>query len=214
MLQDEQILTRNELLDRLKLMAKQAAMAAGRSDLGVVGMAGYPNVGKSSVINSLLGVSVMDHMATRVSVSSTPGHTKHFQTIAIGDMTLCDCPGLVFPSFVATKAEMLVSGILPIDEMRGRDFIPALELVVERVPKAALENEYKIKLDMPEAARRATVAKLLEAFCVARGLYGTGHGRIDESKVCFALKLWRKKETNLTVLAVCFPPAVSSRARV
>ena len=31
---------------------------------------------------------------------------------------LCDCPGLVMPSFVATKAEMVCCGILPIDEMR------------------------------------------------------------------------------------------------
>jgi ribosome biogenesis GTPase A len=41
------------------------------------------------------------------------------QTIPIeNDITLCDCPGLVFPSFVATKADMVVNGILPIDQMR------------------------------------------------------------------------------------------------
>ena len=34
------------------------------------------------------------------------------------DVLLCDCPGLVFPSFVSTKAEMVCSGILPIDQMR------------------------------------------------------------------------------------------------
>ena len=40
---------------------------------------------------------------------------------------LCDCPGLVMPTFVSTKAEMVVSGILPIDQMR--DFVPPLSLV-------------------------------------------------------------------------------------
>ena len=37
-----------------------------------IGMLGQPNAGKSSLINSLMGKRV-------VSVSKTPGHTKHFQ---------------------------------------------------------------------------------------------------------------------------------------
>ena len=40
---------------------------------------------------------------------------------------LCDCPGLVFPSFVSTKAEMVCSGILPIDQMR--DYLGPVSLV-------------------------------------------------------------------------------------
>lgn len=42
----------------------------------VVGMVGYPNVGKSSTINRILG-------AKKTSVSATPGKTKHFQTLQI-----------------------------------------------------------------------------------------------------------------------------------
>ena len=54
----------------------------------VVGLVGYPNVGKSSTINALIGEK-------KVSVSSTPGKTKHFQTIRLSaDVLLCDCPGL------------------------------------------------------------------------------------------------------------------------
>lgn len=61
----------------------------GRLTLGFVG---HPNVGKSSLLNALMGRKV-------VSVSRTPGHTKHFQTIFLTDnVRLCDCPGLVFPS--------------------------------------------------------------------------------------------------------------------
>jgi large subunit GTPase 1 len=33
-------------------------------------------------------------------------------------VTLCDCPGLVFPSFVVSGAEMVVNGILPIAHLR------------------------------------------------------------------------------------------------
>lgn len=41
-------------------------------ELVTIGLVGYPNVGKSSTINTLLA-------AKKVSVSSTPGKTKHFQ---------------------------------------------------------------------------------------------------------------------------------------
>lgn len=42
------------------------------NELVTVGLVGYPNVGKSSTINTLLANK-------KVSVSSTPGKTKHFQ---------------------------------------------------------------------------------------------------------------------------------------
>lgn len=59
-----------------------------------IGCCGFPNVGKSSLLNSLNGRKV-------VSVSRTPGHTKHLQTIFLTkNVRLCDCPGLVFPSLV------------------------------------------------------------------------------------------------------------------
>ena len=68
----------------------------------------------------------------QVPVSATPGRTKHFQTLFITDhLMLCDCPGLVFPSLVSTKAEMVVSGILPIDQMR--DHTPPVSLVCSLV---------------------------------------------------------------------------------
>ena len=43
----------------------------------------------------------------------------YFQTLYVDtDLLLCDCPGLVFPSFVTTKAQLVISGILPVDQMR------------------------------------------------------------------------------------------------
>lgn len=40
---------------------------------------------------------------------------------------LCDCPGLVMPSIVHSKADLVVAGILSIDNMR--DYISPIELV-------------------------------------------------------------------------------------
>ena len=43
----------------------------------------------------------------------------HLQTLTLNpDVTLCDCPGLVFPSFVSSMAEMVTNGILPIAHLR------------------------------------------------------------------------------------------------
>lgn len=55
-----------------------------------VGIVGYPNVGKSSVINSLKRSKVC-------GVGSTPGFTKVAQQITLDkNIKLLDCPGIVF----------------------------------------------------------------------------------------------------------------------
>jgi large subunit GTPase 1 len=113
--------------------------SGNHSEKLVVGLVGYPNVGKSSTINSLLGEK-------KVSVSSTPGKTKHFQTINLSDkIILCDCPGLVFPQFATTKADLVCDGVLPIDQLR--EHVGPVSLVVRRIPKGVLEGMYGVKLD-------------------------------------------------------------------
>src|SRR6202008_3185687 len=106
----------------------------------MVGLVGYPNVGKSSTINSLLGEK-------KVSVSSTPGKTKHFQTIHLSPtLVLCDCPGLVFPQFATTKADLVCDGVLPIDQMR--EHTGPITLVVQRIPKIVLEATYGLAVQV------------------------------------------------------------------
>lgn len=76
-----------------------------------IGCVGHPNVGKSSLLNALYGKKV-------VSVSRTPGHTKHFQTIFLTEnVRLCDCPGLVFPSRAPKELQVLM-GCYPISQLR------------------------------------------------------------------------------------------------
>lgn len=84
----------------------------------------------------------------KVSVSATPGKTKHFQTLYLEkDLLLCDCPGLVMPSFVFTKAEMFLNGILPVDQMR--DHVPPINLITSLIPRHILEEKYSIMLPKP-----------------------------------------------------------------
>ena len=92
------IYTADELIDYFKTFKRM------ETELITVGFVGYPNVGKSSTINKLV-------KSKKVRVSDTPGKTKHFQTLILSeDLTLCDCPGLVMPSIVASKADMVSVG--------------------------------------------------------------------------------------------------------
>ncbi|KAL7991180.1 hypothetical protein Chor_012835 [Crotalus horridus] len=161
-----------------------------------VGLVGYPNVGKSSTINTILGKK-------KVSVSATPGRTKHFQTLFVEpSLCLCDCPGLVMPSFVSTKAEMVCSGILPIDQLRdhvppitlisflgehhGRGgVVPSLPHVCQRIPRPVLEATYGISILRPredeDPDRPPTSAELLSALGCMRG-FMTDHGQPDQPR--------------------------------
>ncbi len=163
-----------------------------------IGLVGYPNVGKSSTINALIG-------AKKVSVSSTPGKTKHFQTIHLSDrVILCDCPGLVFPNFATTKAELVCNGILPIDQLR--EFTGPVGLVVQRIPQPFLEAIYGIKiLIRPQeegGTGTPTASELLRAYARARGFATTGQGQPDESRAArYILKDYVSGK-----LLFCHPP--------
>lgn len=145
---------------------------SSRSRLLTVGLVGYPNVGKSSTINALLS-------AKRTAVSATPGKTKHFQTFLIDrDMMLCDCPGLVFPNFVNSKSEMVINGILPIDQMK--DYVGPVRIIVERIPRRFFEDIYGLAFDQ-DAKQNIIAEDLLNAFGFMRG-YMTARGLPDISR--------------------------------
>lgn len=133
-----------------------------------IGCVGYPNVGKSSVINVLC-------RKKRVGVAAQPGKTKHLQTLIISDtVTLCDCPGLVFPSLLSSRSEMVTCGVLPIDQLK--DVISPVEIVCLRVKSRVLEEKYGICL-----GGRVKARVLLQKISVHRGFY-TGNGLPDEVK--------------------------------
>lgn len=163
-----------------------------------IGLVGYPNVGKSSTINALLG-------SKKVSVSATPGKTKHFQTLYLSpEIMLCDCPGLVFPNFATTKAELVVNGVLPVDQQR--EFTGPAGLIAQRIPKHFIESLYGVTIHTRPLEEGGTgiptASELLRAYARARGFATTGQGQPDESRAArFVLKDYVNGK-----LLFCHPP--------
>ncbi len=184
------VLNRDEMILLLQLIPAFLGIQPQprHGDRVCIGMLGYPNVGKSSVINTLLGVSKSTHGVVRVGVSSTPGKTKHFQTLMVNEtVMLCDCPGLVFPSFMASTGEMLCSGILPINQMR--DYVDPANVIACRVPMHLLEAAYGMHIQrdldlMDNPERPPTGHEMLSAYCAVKGYITNGTGRWDEFRAC------------------------------
>jgi large subunit GTPase 1 len=165
-----------------------------------IGLVGYPNVGKSSTINALIG-------SKKVSVSATPGKTKHFQTLNLSpEVVLCDCPGLVFPNFAYANSDLVCNGVLPIDQLR--EHIPPVSLVCERIPKYFLEAVYGIHIPIQKVEDGGngiypTARELLNAYARARGYMTQGFGSADEPR---AARYILKDYVNGKLLYVQPPP--------
>lgn len=104
--------------------------------MATIGVVGYPNVGKSSLINVLCKKKL-------VGVAAMPGKTKHFQTMYLEpDLMLCDCPGLVFPNADSNRSEMILNGVIPIHTLK--ETLYPLNLLCERIPFYVISYVYKI----------------------------------------------------------------------
>lgn len=152
------ILTRDELIHMFKTLYTSPDKAM--PGITTIGLVGYPNVGKSSTINAIME-------GKKVAVSETPGKTKHYQTMYFDDeLLLCDCPGLVFPSFVSSRGELILNGILPIDQMR--DYNEPCYLASEHIPRGVFEMSYGITLPKPkdyeDQNRQPTAEELCSAY--------------------------------------------------
>lgn len=130
-----------------------------------IGCIGFPNVGKSSLLNSIMGKKV-------VSVSRTPGHTKHFQTIFLTNtVRLCDCPGLVFPSQTPRMLQVLM-GSYPIAQLRQP--YAAIRFLAERMDLPKM-----LALKHPEGDDEWSAMDICDAFALKRGFLTAKAARPD-----------------------------------
>ncbi|XP_038056001.1 nucleolar GTP-binding protein 2-like [Patiria miniata] len=100
-----------------------------------VGFIGYPNVGKSSVINTLRAKKVC-------KVAPVPGETKVWQYITLMKrIFLIDCPGVVYPTG-DTDAEIVLKGVVRVERCESpEDYIPVL---LDRVKLDYIRKTYRL----------------------------------------------------------------------
>ncbi|KAE8125779.1 hypothetical protein FH972_020553 [Carpinus fangiana] len=101
-----------------------------------VGFIGYPNVGKSSVINTLRTKNVC-------KVAPIPGETKVWQYITLTKrIFLIDCPGVVYQNN-DSETDIVLKGVVRVTNLQ--DASEHIGEVLKRVKKEHLERAYKIK---------------------------------------------------------------------
>jgi ribosome biogenesis GTPase A len=142
---------------------KNKILALGKKEKIHVGVVGYPNTGKSSIINALAG-------ASKASTSSQAGHTKGIQLVkASNRIYLLDTPGVIpFNENDATQLAIIcsknpqkvkdadVAAVRLIEKFDGiierfygiekqKDTEKTLELIAEKMNKRIKGGEFDIE---------------------------------------------------------------------
>jgi nuclear GTP-binding protein len=100
-----------------------------------VGIIGFPNVGKSSIINSL-------KRSKAAGVSASAGHTKVLQTIKIDhNISLIDSPGVLFGAG-ESQADLVLRNCVKVEQME--DPLDAVVKLLAKVPKESLLDIYRV----------------------------------------------------------------------
>ncbi|KAJ7497230.1 P-loop containing nucleoside triphosphate hydrolase protein [Mycena latifolia] len=101
-----------------------------------VGVVGYPNVGKSSLINCLKRSKVC-------AVAAQPGHTKDLQSVQLErGMRIVDSPGVVFDDEEDKAGNILLRNVVKVEDVD--DPIAVVEEILTRTPPATIQKLYNL----------------------------------------------------------------------
>uniref|UniRef100_A0A8C5LP57 Nucleolar GTP-binding protein 2 n=1 Tax=Leptobrachium leishanense TaxID=445787 RepID=A0A8C5LP57_9ANUR len=101
-----------------------------------VGFIGYPNVGKSSVINTLRSKKVCN-------VAPIAGETKVWQYITLmRRIFLIDCPGVVYPSG-DSETDVVLKGVVQVEKIKNPE--DHISTVLERAKPEYISKTYRIE---------------------------------------------------------------------
>lgn len=119
----------------IQLLRQFSQLHSERKQISV-GFIGYPNTGKSSIINTLRKKKVCQ-------VAPIPGETKVWQYITLMKrIFLIDCPGIVPPSTKDTEEDILFRGVVRVEHVSNPEqYMPG---VLKRCQAKHLERTYEI----------------------------------------------------------------------
>ncbi|KAJ1515481.1 Guanine nucleotide-binding protein-like 3, partial [Coelomomyces lativittatus] len=125
------------LVSLIKSIAKDPAMPSHLT----VGVVGFPNVGKSSLINSLKRTSVC-------SVAPVPGHTTYMSSVELDShITMIDSPGIVQFKVQSTdswevKAQCLLRNAVKVEQMQ--DPLLPIQYILKQVDPEVFKSMYQL----------------------------------------------------------------------
>ncbi|KAL6757853.1 NUC091 domain-containing protein [Haematococcus lacustris] len=120
----------------LSLLRQLARLRTDKQAISV-GFVGYPNVGKSSVINTLRTKKVC-------KTAPIPGQTKVWQYITLMKrIFLIDCPGVVYNKAKDSDSDAVLKGVVRVENLE--DATEHVTQVLRRVKPEYLKRAYKIK---------------------------------------------------------------------
>lgn len=126
----------DELMGLLKNYCRTSS--GGGKTCVTVGIIGYPNVGKSSILNTL-------KRTRAVGVSPRPGFTTSMQEVVLDrNLRLIDSPGVVFDDARAQgdASETMLRNCIDADSVE--DPIPAIQALIRRCSPESLMMTYSI----------------------------------------------------------------------
>jgi nuclear GTP-binding protein len=123
-----------------------------------VGVIGYPNVGKSSVINTLISKK-------SCKVAPIPGETKIWQYISLFKrISLIDCPGVVVDTAGDTETDSVLKGVVRAERLENpEDYIAT---ICEQVKREHMAAQYKLT---KKESKWETTMELMESVATRSG---------------------------------------------
>ncbi|KAJ8340829.1 hypothetical protein SKAU_G00331200 [Synaphobranchus kaupii] len=118
----------------IQLLRQFGKLHADKKQISV-GFIGYPNVGKSSVINTLRSKKVCN-------VAPIAGETKVWQYITLmRRIFLIDCPGVVYPSD-DSETDIVLKGVVQVEKIKNPE--EHIGAVLERAKTEYIQKTYRI----------------------------------------------------------------------
>ena len=120
----------------IQLLRQFSSLHSDRKQISV-GFIGYPNTGKSSIINTLRKKKVC-------TVAPIPGETKIWQYITLMKrIYLIDCPGVVPPSTTDSEEDILLRGVVRVENVENPS--QYIESVLRRTEPRHVERLYDVR---------------------------------------------------------------------